>query len=206
MIDFLQRVGSAVCHQMAERSFLFDGMQMPLCARCTGIYIGVFFAFCFFFRKKRMQAGRPFSLRQAVITGAAILPVGLDGVGSYLGFWESTQLMRVLTGSLVGAVVPGFLLMAGNFDPKRENRTPIYEKTAEMFLLLAVSVAFGICLWLGLLRSVGAVFSAMGEVLLWGGLVWLVLKNLLRDSKIPCWKIALAVSFVGLFMMGGLVP
>ncbi|WP_405728345.1 DUF2085 domain-containing protein [Anaerotignum sp.] len=206
MIDFLERMGSAVCHQMAERSFLFDGMQMPLCARCTGIYIGVFFAFCFFFWKKRMQAGKPFSLQQAVITGAAILPVGLDGVGSYLGFWESSQLMRVLTGSLVGAVVPGFLLMAGNFDPKRENVMPIYEKTAEMVLLLAVSVAFGLCLWLGLLQPVGAVLSVMGEVLLWGGLVWLVLKNLRKDSKMPCWNIALAVSFVGLFIMGGLVP
>ena len=204
MIDFLERMGSAVCHQMAERSFLFDGMQMPLCARCTGIYIGVFFAFCFFFRKKRMQAGRPFSLQQAVITGTAILPVGLDGVGSYLDLWESTQLMRVLTGGLVGAVVPGFLLMAGNFDPKRENVMPIYEKTAEMVLLLAVSVAFGLCLWLGRLQPVGAVLSVMGEVLLWGGLVWLVLKNLLQG--ISLWKIALAVSFVGLFMIGGLVP
>ena len=198
-------MGSAVCHQMAERSFLFHGMQMPLCARCTGIYTGVFFAFCFFFWKKRIQAGKPFSLQQAVVTGTAILPVGLDGVGSYLGLWESSQLMRILTGSLVGAVVPGFLLMAGNFDPKRENRTPIYEKTAEILLLLAVSVFFGLCLWLGLLRSVGAFFSVMGEVLLWSGLVWLVLKNLLQDSKIPLWKIALAVSFVGLWIIGGLV-
>ena len=151
-----------------------------------------------------MQAGKPFSLQQAVVTGAAILPVGLDGVGSYLGFWESGQLMRVLTGSLVGAVVPGFLLMAGNFDPKRENRTPIYEKTAGILLLLAVSVFFGICLWLGLLLPVGAVFSVIGEVLLWGGLVWLLLKNLLQDSKIPCWKISLAVSFAGLWIIGGL--
>ena len=204
MIDFLQRMGSAVCHQMAERSFLFHGMQMPLCARCMGIYTGVFFAFCFFFGKKRMEAGKPFSLQQAVVTGAAILPVGLDGVGSYLGFWESSQLMRVLTGSLVGAIVPGFLLMAGNFDPKRENRTPIYEKTAEILLLLAGTVFFGLCLWLGLLLPIGAVFSVVGEVLLWGGLVWLVLKNLLRASKIPIWKISLAVSFAGLFMMGGL--
>ena len=204
MIDFLQRVGSAVCHQMAERSFLFHGMQMPLCARCTGIYTGVFFAFCFFFGKKRMEAGKPFSLQQAVVTGAAILPVGLDGVGSYLGFWESSQLMRVLTGSLVGAIVPGFLLMAGNFDPKRENRTPIYEKTAEILLLLAGTVFFGLCLWLGLLLPIGAVFSVVGEELLWGGLVWLVLKNLLRASKIPIWKISLAVSFAGLWIIGGL--
>lgn len=150
-----------------------------------------------------MQAGKPFSLQQAVVTGAAILPVGLDGVGSYLGLWESGQLMRVLTGSLVGVIVPGFLLMAGNFDPKRENRTPIYEKTAEILLLLAGTVFFGLCLWLGLL-PIGAVFSVVGEVLLWGGLVWLVLKYLLRASKIPIWKISLAVSFAGLWIIGGL--
>ena len=155
-----------------------------------------------------MQAGKPFSMQQAVATGASILPVGLDGVGSYLGFWESSQLMRILTGSLMGGAVPGFLLMAGNYDPQRENRMPIYEKTTEMLFLMAVSVVFGICLWLGLpLQPIGAVLSVMGEVLLWGGLVWLLLKNLLQDdSKIPCWKISLAVSFVGLFMIGGLVP
>ena len=84
MFDFMERMGSAVCHQMVERSFIFDGMQMPLCARCTGIYIGAFFAFCFFFLKKRMGNGRPFSIGQAFLTGLAVLPVGIDGVGSYL--------------------------------------------------------------------------------------------------------------------------
>ena len=28
------------CHQMPERSFFINGMQFPLCARCTGILAG----------------------------------------------------------------------------------------------------------------------------------------------------------------------
>ena len=140
MFDFMERMGSAVCHQMAERSFIFDGMQMPLCARCTGIYIGAFFAFCFFFLKKRMGNGRPFSVMQALLTGLAVLPVGIDGVGSYLGFWESSQLMRIFSGSLVGAVVPGFLLMAVNMDTKKSDDEPIYERTAELVMLMVNSV------------------------------------------------------------------
>jgi hypothetical protein len=36
-------VGSLVCHQLTERSFHVWGAQMPVCARCTGIYFGAVF-------------------------------------------------------------------------------------------------------------------------------------------------------------------
>jgi len=32
--------GSVICHQRPERSFQLLGVQMPVCARCTGIYVG----------------------------------------------------------------------------------------------------------------------------------------------------------------------
>ena len=177
---------------------------MPLCARCTGIYIGAFFAFCFLFLRKRMQADT-FTLPQAVFTALTILPVGIDGVGSYLGFWESSQMMRVLTGGLVGAVTPGFLLGAGNSDPKKKTGHSVYEKTVELLLLMVVSVGLGVCLLTELpLYWVGAIVSIVGQVLLWGGAVWLLLKNAVK-KEIPYWRISMAVSFVGLFLIGGLV-
>jgi len=33
-------VGSAVCHQLPDRSFHLWSTQLPVCARCTGIYFG----------------------------------------------------------------------------------------------------------------------------------------------------------------------
>jgi uncharacterized membrane protein len=36
-------VGSVVCHQRPERSFFLWAHQMPVCARCTGIYAGAAF-------------------------------------------------------------------------------------------------------------------------------------------------------------------
>jgi uncharacterized membrane protein len=32
--------GSLVCHQLPNRSFHAWGAQMPVCARCTGLYVG----------------------------------------------------------------------------------------------------------------------------------------------------------------------
>jgi hypothetical protein len=34
------RIGSVVCHQRPERSLHLFAAQMPVCARCTGIYLG----------------------------------------------------------------------------------------------------------------------------------------------------------------------
>lgn len=33
-------IGAAVCHQRPERSFHTAGVQWPVCARCTGLYVG----------------------------------------------------------------------------------------------------------------------------------------------------------------------
>jgi predicted membrane protein DUF2085 len=33
-------VGAVICHQQAARSFALGSQQLPVCARCTGIYVG----------------------------------------------------------------------------------------------------------------------------------------------------------------------
>ena len=33
-------IGHVVCHQLPARSFHLWGAQLPVCARCTGIYAG----------------------------------------------------------------------------------------------------------------------------------------------------------------------
>ena len=35
-------LGSFICHQRPERSFRFSGVQVPVCARCEGLYCGPF--------------------------------------------------------------------------------------------------------------------------------------------------------------------
>lgn len=36
----LYAVGALICHQIPERSFYLHGFQLPVCARCLGLYAG----------------------------------------------------------------------------------------------------------------------------------------------------------------------
>jgi uncharacterized membrane protein len=38
--DALRPLCGVICHQRPERSFFVGGSQLPVCARCTGLYVG----------------------------------------------------------------------------------------------------------------------------------------------------------------------
>ena len=40
LLGKINLVGFAICHQIPERSFVLGGHQLPLCARCTGTFLG----------------------------------------------------------------------------------------------------------------------------------------------------------------------
>ena len=95
--NFIYSAGDRLCHQKTERSFLINGNQMPFCARCTAIWLGLtlgigFMAFY------RIELNEKFIF--VILIG--VVPIGIDGVGQLMGFWESTNVIRVITGTLVG--------------------------------------------------------------------------------------------------------
>ena len=95
--SFIRRVylvGDFMCHQHANRSFFINGNQMPFCARCTGIYMGLAFgAFVGAFFRVRVGTFFYFLI---------VLIMGVDGFLQLLTSYESTNFIRVVTGNLVG--------------------------------------------------------------------------------------------------------
>ncbi len=86
--------GDFMCHQHADRSFFINGNQMPYCARCTGIFLGLAFgALIGTIYRTRIGFG---------LYLLTIVPLGIDGVLQLLTPYESTNLIRILTGTLVG--------------------------------------------------------------------------------------------------------
>jgi len=88
---FLYLFYSPICHQLPERSFFVFGHQLPVCARCTGIYFGALLGSFF----ARTESPSKWFLV------AAVTPLVLDG-GSQLFFRESTNLLRLGTGLIAG--------------------------------------------------------------------------------------------------------
>lgn len=91
-ITLMELGGKTGCHQLAERSFFVGKRQMPVCARCLGVYIGqaVAYVYCFF-RKPNI-----------FVSLAAAGTMLLDWVLQYKKILQSDNIRRLITGILGG--------------------------------------------------------------------------------------------------------
>lgn len=107
MLDhFLFSLGSGLCHQLPERSLIFDGLQLPLCARCTGIYVGFLFTFIALVLMYRRCPRRGTLSRFYYISLFVLgLPLVFDGLSSYMGFRTTTNDIRLLSGAAFGSIL-----------------------------------------------------------------------------------------------------
>ncbi len=98
-----------VCHQLPERSFWIDGVQLAVCHRCYGIYAGLFLG-TLLLTLISTHASRLYrEARWLLIAG--LLPPALDWGLQLVHLWQNTPLSRVLTGLWFG-LVAGLLLAA----------------------------------------------------------------------------------------------
>jgi len=88
------------CHQIADRSFFVGEYQFPLCARCTGILIGIIFSLSLLIYDKTLI--NMFDVLEIIII---IIPLLLDGFTQLLTSYESNNEKRFLTGLMFGGGV-----------------------------------------------------------------------------------------------------
>lgn len=202
MMDIFDFFGSAVCHQMPERSFLIDGIQTPLCARCTTIEAGFLFGWLFLIVFRRKKGNQPFSLVCILLAALCFVPIGIDGGGSYIGLFESSNFRRVVTGALAGVGLPALFLLVANFQPKIQNHMPIYRNVWEQVGLILFTMLYGLAVYFGYLPyHLVAVVSMLGVICFYGSFWFLVLRLLTIHKKFPCFLTA----FVGGLLTSGMV-
>ena len=144
----IDALGFGVCHQISTHSFFAGDHQLPLCSRCSGIYLGALSSLILLMGLRPRARKLPVK-GMALLLGLFFLAMILDGVNSTLqtfgaGVWQTTNLIRIITGALAGVAVafifyPVFNMSLWNSEASRQERT-----LEQPFELAAYLVAAGI--------------------------------------------------------------
>ena len=112
MLDgLLHAFGYGLCHQLPERSFFGAGVQVPVCARDTGIYVGFVVSLVVLSALSRGRRPRGFPPPRAwAILGLLVLTMAVDGVSSYAGWRSTTNDIRLWTGLAAGFACAAIVL------------------------------------------------------------------------------------------------
>jgi uncharacterized membrane protein len=118
--------GRAICHQRPERSFAPWGTPMPVCARCTGVYLGALLgavALCLGVPSRPLPA----SHARAMVMAAAV-PTALTLVYEWTRGTMPPHVWRALAGAPLGLAVTvaiGALLLAPSTSDVQSSYTSV---------------------------------------------------------------------------------
>jgi uncharacterized membrane protein len=87
------KIGLSFCHRRKDRSIRISGYTFPLCARCTGLWLG------FVMGLLVRVAGLHMPL---IFVFAFMLPLAVDSLTQLAGYRESNNRLRLLSGVLFG--------------------------------------------------------------------------------------------------------
>lgn len=168
-------VGYAICHRIDLRSFHLGDRQLPLCARCTGIYLGVMGGILTLAVLGRGRAGGlPRGGVLVVLLGFSAL-MGIDGVNSYLTFfphlphlYEPQNWLRLTTGTLNGLTVAAFIVPVFNQTVWNnwDERLAVSWRELGAFLLTGATLIGLVLIEHPLILYPLALLSALGVVVL----------------------------------------
>ena len=152
LLDKLNLIGFALCHRLLDRSFVIDGHQLPLCARCTGMYLGMLIGTLFLIVRRRTRASR-LPLRPIIVTLVGFIAImGIDGLSSTISvipnapqLWPTTNFLRITTGTLYGLAIsmlfPPYLNLAVWSQLTGDRTLKDWRELLPMLIVATVAIA-----------------------------------------------------------------
>ncbi|MGB9640964.1 MAG: DUF2085 domain-containing protein [Anaerolineales bacterium] len=140
-------VGYAVCHRIDLRSYHLGDRALPLCSRCTGMYLGALLGLGFQYVLHRRASGTP-HWSVIVILSILVLGFAVDGINSYLTFfpgvphlYQPQNNLRLLSGSGMGIVISAALYPAFNETMwKDADPSPALQNLFQIFGLIFLTI------------------------------------------------------------------
>jgi len=220
-------VGYAVCHRIDERSFhLDDGRQTPLCARCSGMYLGAMLGLVFqiiIAPKRGGMPGKWVIIPLVALAGA----FAIDGSNSYLYLLKSTypgflpqipnlyipnNTLRLFTGSGMGLGIAAALYPSFNQSIWEDwDERPALNGIKPFGILIALMVIVNLLVLTDspLVLYPAAYISAGGVLLLLTmvySIVWAMIMKLENTfTRLPqMWLVLLAGLTIGLLQISAI--
>jgi uncharacterized membrane protein len=211
LLDKAKLIGYALCHQIPERSFFIHDHQYPLCARCTGMYLGLITGAVFMLLRGRTRAAR---MPPAPIVATLILFIivmGIDGVNSTISIipgapqlYHTTNLHRIITGTLYGlalsALFPPIFNSAIWDQPSGERSIKNWRELIVMLFVAAIFIAIVASTpdWLLYPISIATIGGALFLLSLLNSVIALSARKL--ENALSSWRQMLMPMLFGLAM------
>jgi uncharacterized membrane protein len=208
LLDKVDRLGFAACHQIPERTFWINNRPMPLCARCTGSYLGALAGLVLLVVTGRGRARQIPPLRVLIVLVVFVAVWAFDGTNSYLTLlglphlYEPRNLYRAITGSLEGLSISVLVLpfLTVNLWARTEAKATV-RSLKEVAILPLVAAAVVLALQSGVADILYplALLSTVGLLLLFSVPNTVAITLILgRDGKITRRREAAAYFVAGL--------
>ena len=190
-------IGYAVCHRIDLRSFHLGDRPLPLCARCTGMYLGALIGLGFHISSGRRKTGTP----PVVVMMVLVILVAwffIDGGNSFLALiihhgilYEPNNTLRLFSGTGMGLVISAALFPAFNQTVWRKyDDEASLESIRSVLLMIAIAVVFDLLVLTEnpVILYPLALISAAGVIIILTMLYTMVSVMLLkRENKIIYW-------------------
>ena len=148
-------IGSSVCHQLPSHTFITEGIQFPICARCSGLYLGTFICLLYYaLQGKKSGIPRRGFLLLMLLLAFAWAGDGVNSlVSDYMGhpfLYTTTNITRLVSGFGMGLVLGTALVTLFNITVwKDAEKTALLENLWQLGAYILLTAGSGILLIYG---------------------------------------------------------
>ncbi len=189
-------LGYAVCHRIDLRSFHLGLRQLPLCARCTGMYLGALLGLAFY-AIRHPRTGRYPPRPMLIFFALLALAWAFDGLNSFLSvipgaphLYTPSNTLRLVTGTGIGLALATLISPAFNqvaWSEWRDEPALTSWKDLGLLLLIAAAVVALVLVGNPLVLYPLALLSAAGVLALLTSAYALITIPFLRRTSASRW-------------------
>jgi uncharacterized membrane protein len=191
LLGKMDAIAYSVCHRIASRSFFLEDRALPLCARCTGMYMGALVGLAYQARGGRNGAFPSWKMAIPFVLFAGAF--AFDGVNSYLhlfpgapGLYAPTNLLRLVTGTGMGLAMAAVLAPAFRQTMWKDwIPQPALARFSQLGGLLLFAAGVDLLVWTGnpLILYPIALISSLGVMVLLSLIYTMVLVMLFKKEN-----------------------